>query len=126
MVSSGAMEYKNYTPHTIRVIGQQAPNFGGSEVDKDGYLPTLTFPSQGVARVAVEESPLSRTYGRVTLYRCETGEVTGLPTQEEGVLVIVSAMVRGASDRDDLVSPHGLVRDEEGVVVGCKGFGVGW
>ena len=46
-----------------------------------------------------------------------------MPEQENGVAYIVSALVKNAyPDRPDLLIPHGLVRDNEGNIVGCKGF----
>ncbi|HLU45236.1 MAG TPA: hypothetical protein VKZ67_09500, partial [Natronosporangium sp.] len=44
--------------------------------------------------------------------------------QQPGVLLIVSRMVaEAAPHRRDLVIPHGLLRDSQGRVVGCAGFG---
>jgi hypothetical protein len=48
--------------------------------------------------------------------------VTGLPDAAIGVRVIVSALVKSAAPRFDLVSPGELVRDGNGVVIGAKGF----
>ena len=49
------------------------------------------------------------------------GAVTGLPELHPGVLLIVSALVRTAlPDRKDLASPVDVIRDEKGVILGCR------
>jgi len=89
--------------------------------DEDGMTLEQTFPSEGVARVAVTETPLHRTYSGVVLVRQKFGNVTGLPDAEEGFLLIVSALVKSAlPDRRDLVSPASLVRDDDGSIIGCR------
>jgi len=46
-----------------------------------------------------------------------------MPEQVSGVAYIVSALVRSAyPDRTDLLIPHGLVRDDDGNIIGCRGF----
>lgn len=51
-----------------------------------------------------------------------TGEVTGLPPKGHGVLYIVSRAVAAAVDRDDVVVPYPLVRDETGRIIGAAGL----
>jgi hypothetical protein len=113
----------NLTPHEITVF---LPDGG-----------TIVFPPSGtVARVEEHAAPYSQGLltagGVVPLWRKHYGKVTGLPPREEGTVYIVSAMVKAAvEDPDgvnyraglgDLYSPHGLVRDEAGRVIGCKGL----
>jgi len=82
---------------------------------------TVELPPCGVVpRVSSIAVPLGVLDG-VPLVRHVYGEVEGLPAPEEGVVLIVSAMVRAACpDRSDLVSPGDLVRDAQGRVVGCR------
>ena len=48
-------------------------------------------------------------------------EVEGLPEPQENTIYIVSALVAGAAkDRDDLVIPNDIVRDDKGNIIGCK------
>jgi len=75
-------EFKNFTPHTINL--------------NDGR----SYQSVGVARVGASFSAISDDVCTQIF-----SEVEGLPPFEEGVLLIVSAMVLGASDRKDLVAP---------------------
>jgi len=57
----------------------------------------------------------------ISLIRTEYGEIYDLPPQEEGVLLIVSSMVRTVlPERTDLASPGDLIRNERGNIIGCK------
>ena len=48
------------------------------------------------------------------------GKVAGLPDKEDGVMYIVSMMVRQAlPNRNDLASPGDIIRDEYGQITGC-------
>ena len=102
---------KNLTPHDLVFV------------DEDGHE-CVRFGSDGVARVSTHETRqqvLTFDDGAMLeLYAQEYGEVTGLPPEEEGVVLVVSGLVRAAlPEREDLASPGGLVRDEKGRVVGC-------
>jgi len=104
------MNFVNLTPHTISIC-----NASGSVV--------LALPASGsVARVA--SSSVSSPSGMGFDFNSVSyGEVSGLPDAAEGVILIVSAMVRSAlPGRKDLASPGELVRNAEGQPVGCKGL----
>jgi hypothetical protein len=95
------MKFVNLTPHEINPIG-------GDSI----------APSGDVARVSTRNIEVLPGF-----FAQETGEVQGLPGAQEGVLFIVSAMVRLAvPERGDVVSPGELVRNEQGQPVGCRGF----
>lgn len=98
------MIFKNYTPHPISLNNGQ------------------TFESEGVARVQASFSDFNAD----GVCRQEFGEVEGLPAPEKDVLLIVSAMVLGASNRDDLVAPATghpeTKRNEKGHIVSVPGF----
>lgn len=96
--------FKNYTPHSIQLV---------TESD------TQNIPSQGIARVSelVQDGP------HPLIKTVVFGSVTGLPEPQNGVWLIVSALVKSACpERMDLVSPHGMVRDSDGKIIGCSGF----
>lgn len=97
------MEIVNLTPHAIVIVNG------------------ATFaPSGQVARCATTSSPAGE-HGGIALVRTSYGEVVGLPAPAEGVLYVVSALVRAAlPGRSDVASPGDLVRDESGNVVGCR------
>lgn len=102
------MTLVNLTPHVINVILE------GS---------ALALPTSGqVARVSSKSEKVGEAAG-VPLFATTFGEVVDLPQPEEGVLYVVSAMVRAAlSSRTDLASPGDPVRDGEGKVIGCRGL----
>lgn len=79
-------------------------------------------PSGKVARCS-QQSTIVSTHLGVDLIQTTFGEVEDLPEPSEGVLLIVSGMVRTAlPNRKDLVSPGDMLRDEKGNVTGCNGF----
>ena len=93
----------NLTPHQINPVGGEA-------------IP----PSGVVARCATTTQEVAPGF-----FSTAFGAVENLPAPQPGVLLIVSALVRGAvPDRADVVSPGELVRDENGQPIGCKGFSV--
>lgn len=95
----------NLTPHNIVLRGDN-------------------YPSQGLARVASTYIPLGNC-GDVPLVRGSYGKVEGLPPEADGIIYIVSAMVRIAlPSRKDLASPALLVRDMSGQIIGCMGLEV--
>lgn len=91
--------FLNYTPHAVKL--------------NDG----TEFPSMGVARV-------SNTFTEVDadgICNVVYGDVTGLPEPREDTMYIVSAMVKNASNRTDLVAPAtghpDCVRNDKGFIV---------
>jgi hypothetical protein len=92
----------NLTPHDINVDERTVPTCGQ------------------VARCQEISYPVS-THAGVELINRIYGEVLDLPKPEQGVIYIVSAMVRMALPyRNDLASPGDLVRDKNGQITGCK------
>ena len=104
------MKLKNFTPHNVVIVINE--------------LEKIAIPSDGIARVTETKSitPSIDVDGVVIeTFTSSFGEVENLPPQEEGVMVIVSALVADATKgRDDLLVPGELVRDDGGNIVGCK------
>ena len=101
------MLFRNFTPHSI--------------VLNDGTI----YESEGLARVQASFSSFDENGVCTQVF----GEVTGLPAPEEGVLLIVSAMVLAAAQsrgRVDVVAPATghpeCVRNEQGHIVSVPGF----
>lgn len=101
------MIFRNFTPHSI--------------VLNDGTI----YSSEGLARVQASFSEFDENGVCQQVF----GEVTGLPSPEEGVLLIVSAMVLSAAQtqgRVDVVAPAtghpACVRNEQGHIVSVPGF----
>lgn len=98
----------NFTPHTLNVVCG------------DGSV--KTFPSVGVARVSTSTKTLDPVCG-FDVVATTFSDVTGLPSPKDGMYHVVSRLVLSACPgRTDLLCPGELVRDDNGVVIGCKGF----
>lgn len=105
---------KNLTPHEVKIF-----KLNGTVPDLDVVIEANDL----VARVSCEYIKVDKKVEGVDMYRTVFGEVTGLPDYEEGVYLLVSAMVREALPlRSDLVSPGQLLRDNDGNVIGCLGL----
>lgn len=102
----------NYTPHEIIIVGQD-----GQEVAR--------FPSAGLARCQVTRE-LCGSINGISLNETRFGKVEGLPEPAEDTVYIVSALVAQAckSKRDDVIVPDDTVRDDKGIIVGCRAFAV--
>ena len=103
------MKLKNLTPHNVVIVINEETK--------------IVIPSDGIARVTeTKNATPSIDVDGVTVetFISSFGEVENLPPQEEGVMVIVSALVASAAKRDDLLVPGELVRDDGGNIVGCK------
>lgn len=106
--------FVNLTPHSVTLI----PEVGA---------PIVIPPSGTVARVATN----SNTVGRLTLPKegisipiveIEWGQVENLPERGE-YIYLVSRVVADAlkgSGRTDILVPNDLVRDDKGVIIGCR------
>lgn len=103
------MEIINLTPHRIDLIRRD-----GSILRIEPAAP-LACP-----RVAQKSEPVAEVDG-VVLTRPTFGAVENLPAPREGVLLVVSGMVRAAvPERTDLASPGDPVRDAEGKIIGAR------
>lgn len=104
----------NLTPHKINIVSED-----GSKL--------YDVPVSGtVARCSQAETHLfDLQVGEVSIPVTgqSFGEVIDLPSPQEGILYIVSRLVASACpDRDDLLVPGPLVRNDEGQPVGCRGL----
>ena len=107
------MKFLNLTPHPITIVqGEQS----------------TVYPVDGPApRLAVEREPLGQV-GGVSIVRSTMGDPTGLPDPQEGVILIVSALVAehpSVANRTDLAYPGEAIRDSDGKIVGAKGLCAG-
>ena len=107
------MAIKNLTPHKITIIKDDGTEIG-------------LYPEGIVARIKTKSVLAGNVHG-FNLYKTEYGEVIDLPEPAEDengtIYYIVSALVKNAlPNRKDLISPSQQVRDDQGRVIGCKGF----
>ena len=106
------MKIVNLTPHALTLKGV------------DGVL--VVPPSGEVVRVSQTDTALGvvQVDGvELPLVAKQFGAVVGLPDAQDGVLFVVSGMVRSAlTGRDDVWAPGPLLRDDAGNVVGANGL----
>jgi len=104
------MKFKNLTPHVLNVL------------DEEGN-PVMEIPPSGeIARVSVSYRKIEEVNG-IPIFSAHYGEIVNLPEPEPGTYFIVSGMVKSTiPNRLDVFSPGELVRDENGMPIGCKGL----
>jgi len=106
------MRFRNLTPHAITVVRE------------DGIETVFQPDPQGPARVSVRTETLPAVAG-FRLQQQAFGRVENLPEHEDGVVLIVSALVLAqCKDRGDVVAPdtgRDAIRDS-GQVVAVRGF----
>ncbi len=96
-------KFVNLTPHNVTINGD-------------------TIPSTGIARCE-EVTLFSDSIQGISIDAKQYGGTVGLPERDPETILIVSHIVAQQNpDRDDLVWPGDLVRDEQGRVTGCRAF----
>lgn len=104
----------NMTPHPIQVLAKH-----------DGFFTNLmNFPKgESSIRLAMSTVAMEAIDG-VATSTTVFGEPQGLPEYNEGVFYIVSQLVKSAlPQRRDLLVPAEVVRDANGVILGCLSLG---
>lgn len=102
-------KFINLTPHVLNLIAAD-----GSVVDIQ--------PSGSVARVA-SSSAVVATINGINVTQSTWGDVTGLPAAQDGVIMIVSRMVKDrVADRADVMVPGAPARDADGKIIGANGL----
>lgn len=104
------MKVRNLTPHPLMFY-------------KDGNL-VLTMESEEPAvRVGEERSYRGHVEidgHQITVLNKSLGDAKDLPPKQEGVYLIVSKVVAdSAPERDDLLYPDMVIRDDYGMIIGC-------
>ena len=98
----------NLTPHAVNIV------------DKEGKIIKIFEPAGIVAR-CTQSTKIVGNIEDIPISQSVFGEVIDLPSQEKNTFFIVSRLVLSAcKDRDDLLVPNELVRDENGNIIGCK------
>ncbi len=108
-VETPDVELVNLTPHDVVIIG-------------DGCRLVLT-PEASPARCVIERTQVDQVMigeQSISVYQSTVTDPPVLPGRRAGVLLVVSRMVAEAvPEREDLVFPDGLVRADDGSVIGC-------
>ena len=108
-VEVGGVKIFNTTPHPIRVI------------DSKTSLVLLEIPRATEPLRIPEICDFCGQVGGIPLFR-KSFSGLDLPPVEEDTFFIVALPVAQMFRRDDLLVPHDLVRDDDGNVIGCRGF----
>ena len=102
------MNFVNLTPHTINV-------------HSNGNVTNIT-PSGNIARVTTSYNNTGTIAG-INIFDCVYGDIDGLPSSQDSTIYIVSGVIKSAvPNRQDVMSPGELIRDENGKPVGCNGL----
>jgi hypothetical protein len=100
----------NLTPHPVQIFGEE-----GSIVLPCSAVPARLEGTTGpVGHVTVDGVS-------VAVVQHHYDRIVGLPGPSPGVLFVVSQLVLDfLPERQDLVTPSDLIRDESGAVIGCR------
>ena len=102
------MTIMNCTPHTVNFVNDAGEVV--RSIEPSGILPRVSSSINLVGDI-----------GGIPDEETVYGEVTDLPEKQDGVILIVSAMVASRlPNRDDLRVPGRQVRNDRGQVIGCK------
>jgi len=107
-VDLGNIRIYNTTPHPIKIVNK--------DMEVVLEIPKATDPLR-----MIEDSYFCGIIGEYPLFK-KSFIAVDLPIKEENTYYIVSLPIAQIFQRDDLLVPHDLVRDDNGNVIGCKGF----
>lgn len=120
----GTMQIINCTPHTINLLHVEGLQWDSKARCYHGEPRIrLTIEPSGVVPRCAQTEEMTDVLNGVPIYRMKFGTVESLPPRMAGAFYIVSSLVAQACpERDDLLIPAHMVRDENGKVVGCTAF----
>ncbi len=105
------MEIINMTPHKLNIYN----DLGTKEV--------MTLEPCGIVPRCKQENVIVANYGGVPIYDMQFGEVIDLPEKKPTIYLVVSRLVKTAiPERDDLLCPGALLRNDKGQPIGCIGL----
>ena len=106
------VQFINCTPHAVTVMNDN--NEVILSLPKSGLIPRLSQTTQ--LRYILRNIPITETV---------FGQTVDLPNPEPYTFLIVSRLVLEANkDREDLLVPNDIVRDESGNIIGCRSFAI--
>lgn len=131
------MRFLNLTPHPITIVeGDQSTAY-----QVDGPAPRLSVERESLGQLMdtssghhdggshyYDEEGMPWPCPSISVVRSTMGDPTGLPEPQDGVIVIVSALVAehpSLATRNDLAYPGEAIRDTDGKIVGCRGLCAG-
>lgn len=107
------MKLINATEHPIRIVHE------------DGTLITEIPPSGIVIRLLSSTVVPVDTFDGIPITKTYFKTPTNMPQEKDGVYYIVSQMIKNAfPQREDLLVPTQMVRDENDTIVGAQSLGI--
>jgi len=98
----------NTTPHNVNIV-------------KDKKVVNTFLKSDNPLRLSTTSNQVGDLDG-IPVMSVTFGDVE-LPAFQPDTYYIVSALIKNAfPDRTDLIVPFDLVRDDNGIIIGCKSF----
>lgn len=105
------MKIENLTPHKITFVKE------------NGDVILEVEPSGTVARVTTQTVQTGKIAG-IPITETVFGEVENLPEPSNGTVYVVSLRVaQTVPYRSDVFIPNESVRNDDGVIIGCKSLG---
>lgn len=101
----------NLTPHAITFLAGE-----------ESITIPPTAPAARVSTISPQYGTLAADGLVLPLVVTEFGEVVGLPESQKDTIYLVSRLVLDAVkfSRGDVYTPHDLIRDNEGNIIGCR------
>ena len=112
------MKIINLTPHDVKVLDAYAARIVGFYPRSGMIARVNTFTALEAPDILkCDDNP------EVPFYITAFLNTEFLPAPKKDVYYIVSSVVKAANpERNDLLVPHDLVRNEDGAVIGCRGL----
>jgi len=113
------MKVINLTPHPLVLVNEGVETLG--VIPPDGRLPRVQQTDRKVGELEIDG------IGCIDIVETVFGKVCDLPEPFPGNLLVVSAITAltaraGGRSVKDLLIPSDFVRDDAGVVIGCRRF----
>ena len=126
------MEVKliNLTPHILRIFDADDVEYNSKSKafylkKKNSYnIPIVLTPGNNIPRVQISRNETKKLNG-IPVIESNYGEIKNYPQKEDGTYYIVSAITANAfrkENRNDILVPNQIVRDEHGQIIGCVSF----
>ena len=120
----------NLTPHILRIFEFDDVEYNAKSKSfylkkKDKYnIPIILTPGNNIPRVKISRNEVYKLNGIPVIKNCY-GEIKNDPIEIDGTYYIVSAITANAfrnKNRNDILVPNQIVRDERGQIIGCVSF----
>ena len=103
----------NMTPHPVNIV------------DENKSVIKVILPSGNLIRLSSSTKDSGFSVDDVKITKTIFGNPQGLPEENLGTYYIVSQIVKSAfPNRQDLLVPAEMIRDDQGNIIGCKSLGI--